>query len=531
MLRLRAALAQAGSAGGAGSTGTSAKGGATGSGGVGGASLGDAGATNGTGGATAGTDGAVETGTLQRWGVFEVTLTGPASGNPYVDVTFSATFTQGDKVITMPGFWDTGATYKIRFSPPTAGEWTYQTVSASAELNGKSGSFKAAEASGSNHGPVVITDKFYLQYADGSRYHMFGTTSYQWTSMPEELQQTTLKTLATTSFTKYRYAIFPKWYAYNKVEPDRAAFLKGADGKYDFKKPDPAFWARFEQRILDLQKMGIEAELILWHPYDNWGFKSMGCGRGRSLPPLLHRQIVSLPERLVVVGQRMGLHGQARDRLRPSWLHSSEGRSAPTPAQHSQRRQIFDQSKPWITHVSLQKYDTNNGLSYRTQYNKPIVFDEFGYEGDIPEGYGRNPPLLIAERFYWATFTGIYGTHGECFKDPADVLWWGKGGVLKGESWKRVKFLKDMLDAAPPFNELKPSSGMVLAKEGQYYLMFCQSGGNKTIQLGGTGPYKVDRLDMYEMTTTPVGTAPAAPTPSQPPRGRGLSLRPLTGGF
>jgi hypothetical protein len=348
---------------------------------------------------------------------------------------------------------------------------------------------------------------------------MFGTTSYQWTSMPEELQQTTLKTLATTSFTKYRYAIFPKWYAYNKVEPDRAAFLKGADGKFDFKKPDPAFWARFEQRILDLQKMGIEAELILWHPYDNWGFKSMAADADdRYLRYCIARLSAfrnvwwSLANEWDFTGKpetdfdRLGSILQKEDphqRLRS--IHNGG--------------KIFDQSKPWITHVSLQKYDTNNGLSYRTQYNKPIVFDEFGYEGDIPEGYGRNPPLLIAERFYWATFTGIYGTHGECFKDPADVLWWGKGGVLKGESWKRVKFLKDMLDAAPPFNELKPSSGMVLAKEGQYYLMFCQSGGNKTIQLGGTGPYKVDRLDMYEMTTTPVGTAPAGAYTFTAPKG------------
>ncbi|MBM4093796.1 MAG: hypothetical protein FJ276_30975, partial [Planctomycetes bacterium] len=48
-----------------------------------------------------------------------------------------------------------------------------------------------------------------------------------------------------------------------------------AYGKFDFSRPAPAFWRQFEQRILDLQKLNIEADLILWHPYDRWGFARM----------------------------------------------------------------------------------------------------------------------------------------------------------------------------------------------------------------------------------------------------------------
>jgi hypothetical protein len=60
---------------------------------------------------------------VERWAVLEVSLSGPASGNPYLEVSCSALFSQGDQRITVPGFGDGGGTYKVRLSPPTTGEW------------------------------------------------------------------------------------------------------------------------------------------------------------------------------------------------------------------------------------------------------------------------------------------------------------------------------------------------------------------------------------------------------------------------
>jgi len=111
-----------------------------------------------------------------------------------------------------------------------------------------------------------------MRYSDGTPYHQFGTTCYAWVHQPRGLQEQTLQTLATSSFNKVRFCVFPKAYTYNQNEPERFAFTKGTDGKFDFTRPDPEFWRRFEQRILELQKLGIEADIILWHPYDRWGF-------------------------------------------------------------------------------------------------------------------------------------------------------------------------------------------------------------------------------------------------------------------
>ena len=35
-------------------------------------------------------------GMVEQWGVFQIILPGPTNGNPFVDVTLSARFTQGD---------------------------------------------------------------------------------------------------------------------------------------------------------------------------------------------------------------------------------------------------------------------------------------------------------------------------------------------------------------------------------------------------------------------------------------------------
>jgi hypothetical protein len=201
----------------------------------------------------------------EQWGLEEIVLRGPSGGNPYRDVQL-ARASAGDRTIVVPGFWDGGDTYKVRFSPPATGEWRYETQSATPELNGKTGVFTATAPPAITTARCRCSTRYYLRYADGTPYHQFGTTCYAWVHQTRELQEQTLQTLAASPFNKIRFCVFPKAYVYNQNEPEFFAFKKGADGKFDFSRPDPAFWRHFEQRILDLQKLGIEADLILWHP-------------------------------------------------------------------------------------------------------------------------------------------------------------------------------------------------------------------------------------------------------------------------
>ena len=61
------------------------------------------------------------------------------------------------------------------------------------------------------------------------------------------------------------------------------------------------------------------------------------------------------------------------------------------------------------------------------------------------------------------------------------------------------------MEQAPAFDELKPIGELVLAKDGEYYAMYCRSAGKKSIALAGNRPYNVEVLDPWEMTATARG--------------------------
>jgi hypothetical protein len=61
---------------------------------------------------------------VERWGIFELSLTGPSGGNPFVDVKLSAEFEQKGRVFQPEGFYDGNGVYRIRFMPDTPGACT-----------------------------------------------------------------------------------------------------------------------------------------------------------------------------------------------------------------------------------------------------------------------------------------------------------------------------------------------------------------------------------------------------------------------
>ena len=456
----------------------------------------------------------------EQWGVEEIALRGPSEGNPYLNVSWSATFFQGEKHVTVPGFWDGGDTYRARFSPPAVGEWHYETTSATPELNGKTGVLTVTAPTGNNHGPVQVFDTYYLRYADGTPYHQFGTTSYAWVHQTRELQEQTLKTLAASPFNKIRFCVFPKSYAYNKNEPEFFAFEKGVDDKFDFNQPDPAFWHHFEQRILDLLRLGIQADIILWHPYDRWDFSGMSDEEDdRYLRYCIARLSAyrnvwwSLANEYDFMTNRP--QGHRGNKQWEDWDRFFSILQEEDPHQRLRGihngRKWYDHTKDWVTHASLQTSDMAGGVRYRAQYRKPIIYDECRYEGNIPQGWGNINAQEMTQRFWLGTMSGCYVGHGETYKHPEDILWWAKGGVLHGESPKRIQWLKDFMTQAPPFHELQPlgddEGHFILAKTGQYYLLYCPAGRSQSFQLTGSTPYKVDAIDPWEMTEWPVGTA------------------------
>jgi len=116
-------------------------------------------------------------------------------------------------------------------------------------------------------------DRFHFAYEDGTKFLPFGTTCYAWVNQPEEVQEQTLKTLKDSPFNKVRMCIFPKFYTYNTANPERYAFLGNEEEGFDFTRFNPEFWDNLERRIGQLDALGIEADVILFHPISSLNAK------------------------------------------------------------------------------------------------------------------------------------------------------------------------------------------------------------------------------------------------------------------
>jgi hypothetical protein len=70
--------------------------------------------------------------------------------------------------------------------------------------------------------------------------------------------------------------VFPKYYDFNRADPPLDPFEKAGEDR-DFSRFNPVFFRHFESCIAALGELCIEADLILFHPYDKWGFADMGA--------------------------------------------------------------------------------------------------------------------------------------------------------------------------------------------------------------------------------------------------------------
>ena len=106
-------------------------------------------------------------------------------------------------------------------------------------------------------------------------------------------------------FTKLRMCVFPKSYLYNENEPEDFRLPGSIEEGFDLERFDIVHFRRLERRIAQLGELGIEADLILFHAYDRWGFADLGPAVDERVPPLCRAAPRRLRERVVVAGERV----------------------------------------------------------------------------------------------------------------------------------------------------------------------------------------------------------------------------------
>ncbi len=452
---------------------------------------------------------------VERWGMQEIPLTASkAYANPFTDVTLACRFQSGDFQRTVRGFHDGGNVWRIRFMPPAEGNWTFETQCSDPALNGQRGDFHCGPAGPTNHGPIVVRDTYHLGYADGSPYYCLGTTLYNWVHREASLQEQTLDTLRSHSFNKVRFCIFPKWYPFNHVEPPLYPYEKNAAGEFDLDRFNPEYFRQMEGRILDLQSLGIEADLILFHGYDRWGFSKMDPAHDDAYL----RYVIA---RMAAFRNVWWTMANEWDFVKPpkNWDHifqvvQAEDASGHLRAIHN-GGPWYDHAKPWVTHcdIQMQGGDTYaTALGARDEYGKPVLVDEYGYEGNNTMGWGNLTAREETNRHWGAAMAGGYASHGETYVHPGDILWWAVGGKLVGESPARLAFLKQVMTESA-FDEMEPlpdvvRPGAALGKKGLRYLLWFPDFNWEqpiTLTLDGSGAYDVELIDPWLMKVYSLG--------------------------
>ena len=475
---------------------------------------------------------------VERWDILEVTLKGPENGNPFVDQWIKGVFRGKNETVETMGFYDGQGVYKVRFMPSFQGEYTYETSGSFPEA-ATSGTFTVTPAKGGNHGPVRVANTYHFAYEDGTPYYSVGTTCYVWPHQPEAVRQKTLEELSKGYFNKMRFCVFPKHYIHNFKDPvtfpyegtpvdasglteeNFAYSVDFSENHWDFTRFNPEHFRRVERAIGELRDRGIEADLIVMHPYDRWGFSAMS----READDLYWNYVIARFSAYRNLWWSLANeYDLMKDKTLEDWEHYAALLCEKDPYNHLRSVHncvaFYDYTRPWVTHCSMQRQDLYRHVEYtddyRIRYGKPVVWDEISYEGNIDMGWGNISGQELTRRFWEASLRGGYAGHGETFMDPEnDILWWSHGGELHGESPARIRFLHQILCETPGLG-LKRGEGIFDEVVGVPDTPMYQ-GGYEIHYYGFGRPsfrdfhkeedvsYRVEVIDTWEMTITDAG--------------------------
>ena len=463
--------------------------------------------------------------TVAKWDVFEHSILAEIPGNPYLDVSFWGVFALDNRTIRVPGFYDGNGSFKVRFSPDQAGHWTLTTQSNTAALHGQTARFTATEARPGVHGPVHVRNTFHFGHADGTPFFPFTTTCYVWTHQPVEVQEQTLASLAECeAFNKLRMCVLPKHYPYNTNEPLHDVFEVKADGNYDPDKPNFEAFGHFEAQIAQLAEMGIEADVIIFHPYDRWDHCMWTEEQDYRYLKYLVARIAAYRNVWWSLANEYDFMLDVKPMERWdrffSIIEENDPYGHPKSIHQGDPNQMYNHRRPWVDHVSIQHYDILRTAEWRRDYGKPVVNDEMHYEGDIIQNWGNITAETLVHRFWMTVTKGGYAGHGETYSHPEDILWWAKGGKLHGQSPDRIAFLRklieeDVKNRLTPFEELSNTRSwrsMGAARDGDVTFLYFGEHRPVIWSLGlpqEDGNWEVDVIDTWNMTITPAKRVPA----------------------
>ncbi|MBR2066980.1 MAG: DUF4038 domain-containing protein, partial [Solobacterium sp.] len=476
---------------------------------------------------------------VKVWDIFELSIEGPKEGNPFIEQNVKGIFSHKNESVVIEGFYDGEGLYRIRFMPRYEGKYTFILKGSFIE-EPISGVFYAKEKDEKNHGVVRVQHGTEFAYEDGTQFIPLGTTAYVWHLQDDDTIENTIETLENSPFNKVRFCVFPKHYLYNFNEPRLYPFVgkpmdssqinednymqyfnDHAQNDFDFTRINPEYFQHLDRCVSALLERGIEAELILFHPYDRWGFSTLTEKDAENYLRYMINRYSSFHNVWWSLANEYDLMKYDTK----TWEKFGRYLMAKDPYQHLRSihhcKANYDYSRSWITHCSIQRTNLYVGVEetneYIDRYHKPVVYDEMGYEGNIAYGWGNISAEEEVRRAYEVALRGGYPTHGETVLNDTNHLWWAHGGKLYGESTARLAYLKDVLysDNNKPlhyeettFDELcsvRCEDDFLNAKNEYYYYYGFMRPSYRYYHIDEDTEYVVEIIDTWNMKKKKVG--------------------------
>lgn len=171
--------------------------------------------------------------------------------NPYVSVELRAEFRspKGGRTKVIPGFWDGGKRFGVRFAPDFEGRWDFRFLSNLDSVNKTVHSFSAGPAR--SPGFINVFNTRYFKYDQPETPHFWmGDTCYSFATIPRETFEALVDKRIEQKFTHLRGLVLGWDETAKKVlaDPDR---------------PDVAHFQEVDRRVDYMTQRGLVYDLIM----------------------------------------------------------------------------------------------------------------------------------------------------------------------------------------------------------------------------------------------------------------------------
>lgn len=282
----------------------------------------------------------------------------------------------------------------------------------------------------------------------------------------------------------------------------------------DYSHFNPPYFQHFDKLILELRRIGVQADLILFHPYDKWGYQKMPAEVNLRY---LRYVIARFGAFRNVWWSLANEYDFLKFKTNTDW--DSYARTLTEYDAFGHLRSIhygahqYEYWRAWCSHAGVQDSRMTLAASWRADWRKPVIFDECKYEGDIPSRWGNLSGDEMTRRFWEATAQGAYCGHGETYLVPDGILWWSHGGVLHGTSPAKIAFLRKLLEETiavgpGPIGFTNIAEDPMIARRMNdaviFYYFDLHQPAESTFDLPEGKTYTAEYIDTQQLTRTPL---------------------------